>query len=190
MKAINWKGYLLEIFTIFFSIILALMLNNWNEYRKERMTANEHLSNLKQEIALNMEEVTEKVAYHSNLAKQLEGNPDSARLILKLSRLKDYAWQIAESGPIHKYIEDSIYLKFLEIYKLQETLDNHNENVGELMSYLNVVGPYHAFAIPQLKEKAKEFEYHAKRGWIYIFEDTIYYENRLKELYTQLLEEL
>ena len=80
MDRINWKGYLLEFFTVVMGILLAFGLNNWNENRKERVNAQQYLQGIKQEIQLNLEEITEKLVYHQNLQKELIHNPASVGL--------------------------------------------------------------------------------------------------------------
>ena len=191
MKTSNWKGYLLETLTVVFSILLALGLNNWNENRKARIVANQHLNGIKEEIKLNYEEVSVKLDYHKTLMDSLKKNPLGTSLILKASEPKSYAWHIAENSNLKEFVASDLYLKLLEIYSLQESLKEHNANASELMAYLNVVAPYHLSpVVDKEREVIIELFTRSKEGWINIFEDTVFYETALKQLYKEILDQI
>jgi len=50
----KWAEYLLEIFVIVFGILIAFMLNNWNEGRKNERKELEHLKNIAKNLETNI----------------------------------------------------------------------------------------------------------------------------------------
>ena len=87
MNKINWKSYLLEFLTVVFSILMAFGLNNWNENNKEKAAAMRYLEGIKQEVTLNLEEVTTKLDYHKELNDNLRKDPMKVSLVLKSSKV-------------------------------------------------------------------------------------------------------
>ena len=58
------------------------------------------------------------------------------------------------------------------------------------MAHLNVVGPYYLVKAIEDENEKVAFYQKSKQGWINVFSDAIYYESILKELYTEILNEL
>lgn len=70
-----------EIALVVIGILIALQINNWNEYRKDRIKEKAILHELKENIQININLLDEYIRYH-------ESNNQSAQIILKTLRNK------------------------------------------------------------------------------------------------------
>jgi len=192
MKKVDWTNHFIEFITVVVGILLAFGLNALYESQKEANLVDKQLLGIKQEIGLNLAEVNNKLIYHRGLRDSLRIHPENVNLRLKAPNLKNSAWRIAENVAFKESIDYDLYRDLIEIYQIQDKLDKHTENAGELMSYLNIVGPYHRLNLFINKDKLnremaiKEL----KGGWVYIFEDTVSWEEELQLLYKQVLKKL
>lgn len=185
----NWLHYFIEFVTVALGILLAFALNTNREMRRERELASQYLEGIRQEIAVNLQEIESKLDYHELLLSNLRGDrPDTVRMVIRPANLKDHAWIIAENSTFQSHTDYEVYMKLIEVYSTQRTLSAHNGNAGELMTYLNLVGPLHMLAADTDTEFFQLFNKEGKKSWIPIFEDMTSYENRLRTQYREVLD--
>lgn len=64
MKNQNWKKYAYEFLSIFFAVILAFSLNNWNDNRRERRAGNKILAEIHYGLSKDIDDVRENLTGH------------------------------------------------------------------------------------------------------------------------------
>lgn len=192
MKKIDWTNHILEFVTVVVGILLAFGLNAFYENQKEANIVDKQLQGIKQEVERNLAEINQKLIYHQGLIDSLRINPENVMLRLKAPNLKNAAWRIAENVAFRDGIDYDLYKNLIDIYQIQDKLNEHSANAGELMSYLNIVGPYHKLNLFLNKDKLDRAMVvrELRGGWVYIFEDTVSWEKELQLLYKQVLEKL
>jgi len=190
MKKINWTNHLIEFATVVFGIVLAFSLNNWNENRKDEDLAKQYLEGIKAEVTDNLSEVEKKLAYHDTLLTQLRAGSDTVRLIIRAANLKNYAWSMAQNSSFNRHTDYGLRRLLLTTYNLQDKLDEHNRNTGELMTYLNIMGPMYLLSANLDNFTEEEFDQMSLAGWVPIFEDMTTYEKELMGIYQLVLEKI
>ena len=72
----NSKNYFLEFITVLFAVISAFGLNNWNETRKNRISEEKILREIRVGLARDLEDIEENIERHKNsiLAAELYSN--------------------------------------------------------------------------------------------------------------------
>lgn len=187
MKNLPWTNYLIEFFTVVLGILIAFGLNTFYNNKTEEARARHFLEGVRLEIQENAKEVSEKLAYHKEIHEELLTNPDSVILRLKASRVKNFAWQIAQENSISQHIPYELYRKLAEIYEAQDYLQQNNKEASTMMSHLNVLSPFYIVGVDVSAEEAEAFTKDVKRGWTPVFEDFITGEESLMELYEDVL---
>lgn len=187
MKNLPWTNYLIEFFTVVLGILLAFGLNTYYNNKTDETRARHFLEGVRLEIEENAKEVAEKLAYHKSIHTDLNTNPDSVILRLKTSRVKNFAWQIAQENSISQHIPYDLYRKLAEIYEAQDYLQQNNNEASAMMSHINVLSPFYLVGVDVSEEEAVAFGQNYKQGWTPIFEDFITAEEDLIELYNDTL---
>lgn len=187
MKNITWTNHLIEFFTVVLGILLAFGLNTYYNNKVEEERALHFLEGIRLEIEENTKEVTQKLTYHKGILDTLNINPSEVILRLKTSRVKDFAWQIAQKNSISQHIPYDLYRRLAEIYETQDDLKLSNKEASAMMSHVNVLSPFYIVGVDVSQEEAKAFSEDYKRGWAPIFEDFITAEENLVELYDEVL---
>ncbi|MEP3387241.1 MAG: hypothetical protein ABJO02_03580 [Reichenbachiella sp.] len=188
MKNITWTNHLIEFFTVVLGILLAFGLNTYYNNKVEEERALHFLEGVRLEIEDNANEVGEKLEYHRGIFEDLTKNPSEVVVRLRLSRVKNFAWQIAQENSISQHIPYELYSKLAEIYEAQDYLQQNNKEASTMMSHLNVLSPFYVVGVDVSEKEALEFSKDVKRGWAPIFEDFITAEQNLNELYKEALE--
>ncbi len=181
------KKYLLEFVTVVIGILIAFGLNAYAEQRKEKQKVNEFITGIELELKENLKEVTIKKEYHLELLKTLNENPDSAVLVIRPAFLKNYAWTLAEGSLLQKYLDYSDYKKLMEIYTMQDVLATLNAEIGEVMTYVNVVSPFFMAGAKEEGYDAQKFRLNWKKRWKPVFQEMSSIEGLLENLYTDYL---
>lgn len=188
MSNIKWVNHFIEFFTVVLGILLAFGLNTYYNNKVEEERARHFLEGVRLEIEENVREVSEKLAYHKGIHDTLRSTPSQVVLRLKTSRVKDFAWQIAQENSISQHISYELYRKLAEIYAAQNYLQQNNNEAMTMMSHVNVLSPFYIVGVDVSEEEAKAFGEDYKKGWIPVFEDFITAEEELLELYDEALE--
>ncbi|WP_420580092.1 hypothetical protein [Reichenbachiella sp.] len=187
MSNIKWTNHLIEFFTVVLGILLAFGLNTYYNGKVEEERARHFLEGIRLEIEENTEEVAEKLAYHEGIRDTLYTDPSKVVLRLKASRVKNFAWQIAQENSISQHIPYELYSKLAEIYEAQENLQQTNKEASNIMSHVNVLSPFYIVGVDVSEEEARAFSQDYKKGWTPIFEDFISAEKELLFLYNEAL---
>lgn len=183
----KWINYLIEFLTVVLGILLAFGLNTYYNNRIEKERAIHFLEGVRLEIEDNASEVQEKLEYHRNIFDSLTMNPTEVVIRLRSSRVKNFAWQIAQENSISQHIPYELYSKLAEIYEAQGDLEQNNKEASTMMSHLNVLSPFYVVGVDVSEKEAMEFSKDVKRGWMPIFEDFITAEQNLLKLYDEAL---
>lgn len=187
MKNLPWINYFIEFLTVVLGILLAFGLNTYYNDKVEEKRARHFLEGIRLEIEENSKEVAEKLAYHKGIRDTLNSTPSKVILRLKTSRVKDFAWEIAQENSMSQHISYELYRKLAEIYEAQNYLRQNNNEASTMMSHVNVLSPFYVIGVNVSEEEAKAFSKDYKIGWIPIFEDFITAEENLIELYEEAL---
>lgn len=187
MKNITWTNHLIEFFTVVLGILLAFGLNTYYNGKVEQERASHYFEGVRLEIEENALEVSKKLDYHNKIRSELVENPLEVNLQLRASRVKDFAWRIAQENAISQHISYDVYKKLAEIYSIQSTLNQNAKEAGNMMSHMNVLSPFYVIGVDVSEEEEEKFLRRIKQGWIPIFEDFIYYESHLDTLYNEVL---
>ncbi|WP_422360715.1 hypothetical protein [Reichenbachiella sp.] len=187
MSNIKWTNHLIEFFTVVLGILLAFGLNTYYNNRLEQERVSHYLEGVKLEIEENAKEVSQKLEYHNKIRSELVETPLKVNLQLRASRVKDFAWQIAQENAISQHISYDVYKKLAEIYSIQSTLNQNAKEAGNMMSHMNVLSPFYVIGVDVSEEEEEKFLKRIKQGWIPIFEDFIYYESQLDTLYIEAI---
>ncbi len=68
----KWREYLIEIAVIIIGIMLAIALNNWNEYRKDRQKEKQFLQQIHEEFLQNKKQLEVVIAYHREILSECD----------------------------------------------------------------------------------------------------------------------
>ena len=188
MKNLPWVNYLIEFITVVLGILLAFGLNTYYNNRIEEERASHFLEGVRREIEVNANEIAEKLKYHQGIINNLSNSPDTVIIRLKSPNVKSYAWQIAQDNSISQHIPYDVYKKLAEIYAMQQLVDQSAREASGIMAHSNVISPYYIIGVDVNEEQAREFTRTVKMVWIPVFEDFVYYEEKLTELYKEALE--
>jgi len=174
----NYKKLFLDFFMLTFSVLLAFLLNSWNEDRKEKNEAQLYLNGIFEEIDYNIIELDTTIVYHKDLLKKLKDDPRDAIVILKPASLSNEAWVLSENDVFKKHVHKGLYKKLAQGYHIHEKLTRHSDYASEIMANSNIFGPYYMaevlFGEPD-EENMEKFRKLTKSGWVPIFQDWCYY---------------
>jgi len=68
----KWREYLIEMAVIIIGILLAIALNNWNEYRKDRQKEKQFLQQIHNEFLQNKKQLEEVITFHREILNECE----------------------------------------------------------------------------------------------------------------------
>ncbi len=85
----NIKTILLESFFILLAVLLALLLNEWNNDRNNQKLVNQILESAKQEISENLEIVSQTLEYRSELLNNMRGGTNVIQRFRDFTELTD-----------------------------------------------------------------------------------------------------
>lgn len=170
------KSILKEVVLITTGVVLALMLSQWNETRKEKEQARFSLVNIKSELERNKKAVSKALQYHQDLYDKIINEPDSAIMSLNFAQLSNNAWELSKNTRLLNYLDYQVSLKLVEIYDMQEEYDQDTKIAYNMMSTSSILGTNQLKTINEWKQ-----------GWIGSFQSTLYVEKLLVEKYEKAL---
>ena len=186
---INYKSILRELLIVFLGVLIAMLLNSWNEKRQEKIQAQNYLNGIYEEIDLNVKVLEKGLVYHQGLLESLRMEPKDANLSLNPSMVTNFAWKLAENNIFKENVDKDIYRKLAAAYQMHDFLMGIQINAGDRMSEVNILSPYYMIGAtnqnPTEADK-EEFLIGIKKSWIPVFESWIgiegHYLNLLKEI--------
>ena len=125
-----------EIVLIMVGILLALQLNNWNEYKKVRVVELQLLEDLKSELTTNLEQLTKAMEYHKiskDAAKKLlqifngEYEYKKHTEVDSLLGVVQWAWTFDPSMGVMDAIKNSGYFNAVQNSKLRKLIASYEE---------------------------------------------------------------
>lgn len=169
MKSNTWRKYGLEFLSIFIAVLLALGLNNWNDNRRDRITESKILSEIRngliqdiEDIKLNVlghQEGNKAVFYWAQLIHQQEVNLDSfpmhyfniTRDFVSIQNRSGY--ESLKSKGLDLIQDDDLRIKIISLYEYNfATLEKLEERYAETQfhrSYFQLINdmmlPYLGF---------------------------------------------
>ncbi|MCV9385488.1 hypothetical protein [Reichenbachiella ulvae] len=128
MKQGTWKKLGVEVFSIVFAVLLALVLNHWREDVLDRKSSNHALQNVLIEIATNRQDLVQEVENLDTLIHQLkgrlgqlkEGQESDAGLGISFTLLSHSAWEMAQVTGAVKNFDLDFLMNVSELYEFQE----------------------------------------------------------------------
>ncbi|MEM7574962.1 MAG: hypothetical protein AAF433_18800 [Bacteroidota bacterium] len=169
MNSNSWRKYGLEFLSIFVAVILALALNNWNDNRRDRITEDKILSEIRnglikdiEDIELNVfghKEGMKSISYWTQLIYQEEVNLDSfpkhyfgiTRDFVSIQNRSGY--ESLKSKGLDLIQDDDLRIKIISLYEYDfATLEKLEESYAETQfhrSYFHAINdlmaPYLGF---------------------------------------------
>lgn len=132
---------LFESALIVFSVLLALVLNEWRESRAEKERVEQALGAIRAELRENRRLVDEAREYHARLAASFDASarrgaerPDlsaAERGLLHPARVLRTAWESAQSTGASSAIPYDTVLRLSSVYVRQEEYEALSRTVGE-----------------------------------------------------------
>lgn len=192
MKKLKYSAVLRDFIMMTLSVLLAFMLNSWNENRKDRKEARNYLSGIFEEAEENIQILNKSIPYHKELLNTLTSDPASAKLILKPPRLTKNAWDLAQNDVFKSNVERSLYKKISHAYSDHENLIRLLNQGSEKMAEVNILAPYYMVAASEdnpFKAEMQKFDMITNSSWKPIFQDWVGAEERYLESLQAVLKE-
>lgn len=171
------------------SVLLAFVLNSWNESRNDKKRAQLYLDGIYKEINYNVAQLDTLLVYHEGLLNSLINTPLKTKLILHSPRLSKEAWKLSENDVFKSHIDYALYKKLAIAYDKHDILMRHTNHAGQQMSTLNIFSPYLEATLKTADPNDEEIQMirkMKKQAWINVFRDWVSYESdylsQLKEL--------
>lgn len=186
---LNFQNIIKELLIVCFGVLIAMLLNSWNEKRKEKIQAQNYLVGIYEEVEANIKILKKSIPYHQGLLDDLRRKSEEANLSLNPSRVTNFAWKLSENNIFKENIDRQLYRQLAEAYQVHDYLMGTQIDAGKKMSEMNVMAPFYmANTIGKniSKEEEKKFESKVMSGWIPIFETWTY----LEKYYLELLQEI
>lgn len=163
-----------EILLVVIGILIALQVNNWNEQRKQRATELHYLSNLKNDLNLNIAEIEKYIAVRNSrtasaniILEYFEGKPLTDFDEFNRNAVNVYTWQkffqidntfqeLTNSGNLSIISNDSIKNNLFNLETLYKKLKYEEEHFrydSEVMLYEP------AYGIIDINAQIKNFIY-------------------------------
>jgi hypothetical protein len=168
-----------EILLVVIGILIALQVNNWNEQRKQRATELHYLSNLKNDLNLNIAEIEKYIAVRNSrtasaniILEYFEGKPLTDFDEFNRNAVNVYTWQkffqidntfqeLTNSGNLSIISNDSIKNNLFNLETLYKKLKYEEEHFrydSEVMLYEP------AYGIIDINAQIKNFMYQVTNG--------------------------
>ncbi len=189
---INYQSILRELLIVFFGVLIAMLLNSWNEKRQEKIQAQNYLNGIYEEIDLNIKILEKGLVYHQSILEGLEMKPTETNLSLNPSMVTNFAWKLAENNVFKENVNKDIYRKLAAAYQMHDFLMGIQINAGDRMSEVNILSPYYMIGAtnqnPSEADK-KEFFIGIQKSWIPVFESWTGIEKRYLDLLLEIVKE-
>ncbi len=149
----NLAKLLLESILIIFSVLLALLLNEYRTSLREQKLKKSALENVEKEIINNLATVKEWLPYHTKVLKNIQNalkDPATQKTMLKngeiyywemmprgfvQSLIYNTAWEIMKDVNTQSNLDFEIMLKLSNLYKLQE--EGVQATIHTILNHMN-----------------------------------------------------
>ncbi|MEO1515906.1 MAG: hypothetical protein AAFV95_12870 [Bacteroidota bacterium] len=189
----EFKAVFKELLIVIIGVFIGMLLNSWNEGWKARKEADRYLQGIQEEMLGNIEKLKEGIPYHQKLLAGLREDPTNVRLVLNATPVSDLAWKLSENNTFKNNIDKDIYYKIAQVYQYHDNLVSIQDQAGDRMSELNVIGPFYQLQLIDKDidaETMKEIEESVIQGWIPIFESWTSFEQQYLDALKTVVQEL
>lgn len=125
-KSTNWKALLIEALLVTFSVLLALLLNQWRQNINDRALVAKALQTFRDEILANKTEIEQKLPAHEQLLQSIE-EKKSGNIGLQMPIVRDTALEIIETAGAAPHMQFSDLAILSEIHEMHTT---YKQNVA------------------------------------------------------------
>lgn len=189
---VTYQSFFKELGIITLGVLIAMLLNSWNEKRKEINQAESYLVGIYEEIEINVKILKESIPYHQSLLDGLRKNPSEVNLSLNPASITNFSWKLSENNIFKENIDRALFLKLAKAYQSHDYLLETQIDAGQRMSEVNIMSPFFMLSTIGKKisdDEKKEFNINRMKSWIPIFETWTYLEKHYLELLEEILKE-
>lgn len=175
-KSTKWKSLLIEALLVTFSVLLALLLNQWRQNINDRALVAKALQTIRAEIMANQAEIEQKLPVHELLLQSIK-EKNAGDIGLQMPLLRDTAMEIIETAGAAPHMEFSDITILSEIHEMHTTYKKNAAVITQLVySEMFTVSPatYDKFL----------------RGYAILIGDVINFEKALLQQYAEALARL
>ncbi len=133
-----FKGFILEIFSIVISILLALAVDRWRQKRHRMRITKELAESILKELKTNLNEVKKLTPVHENTLNHLSDLPEgtnvsSIAMNIELPDILSSAWEVTKSTQGLTYMPLSLVTQLSKTYYVQNFLQRLEEKVFDIV---------------------------------------------------------
>lgn len=131
--------FIIELFSVIIGVLLALMLNQWNEDRTNQKAVQVALTNVANEIQAN-QSLLEMVHKQNALVFQdqdASDSSDSSDTFTPVIQLQETAWNALQSAGLLTIVDYDILLMLSQVYSIQGIYKSFGSKVVD--SYMNII---------------------------------------------------
>jgi hypothetical protein len=168
MKLDNWRKYGFEFLSIFFAVILAFALNNWNDHRRDDEAANKILAEISNGLSKDIEDISENKLGHKmgilsceywrDAINGKEINQDHV-INHYFSLTRDYisiqnisGYESLKSKGLELIEDDSLRFEIITLYEYDYSiLKKFEEEYNEMQYHENYFEAFNEVIAPNLK---------------------------------------
>jgi len=175
-KSKTWKSYLFQVALVTFSVLLALLINEWRQDIKNKALVAQAVKTIRDEISTNRAEIEEKLPMHEQLYTSIQ-EKKIGNIGLNVPILRDTALEIIEASGASPHLKYSDLVIISEIHEMQITYKQNIAVISQLI-YSKM------FTL-----SASDFN-EFLRGYSILIGDVINFEKVLLSQYTDALAQL
>ena len=138
---VSLAGLVAQLFFVAAGVYLGMRAEDWREQRGRREAARATLTNLREELRRNREEVAHVLPYHRELAESLlalQGRGTPVRNFAELQRavrwrgfrqlgFRHAAWDLALANQSLGWVDPSLAFPLADLYEAQASLDRYQD---------------------------------------------------------------
>ncbi len=140
-QRIDWAKVGVEMISVVFAVLLALLLNELRNNVKDNILLEKARRNLQEELRYNLDETKNKLSLHQSQLEELEQLADSLQVLdlpfyeyqvpVGILNLKDAAWQSITLTNVVNQLEFEELSTYSELYRGYEIIDKLQDNYIE-----------------------------------------------------------
>ncbi len=132
------KGLLVEVFSIVFSVLLALAVDRWRENRRRIHLAKELTRGILEELQTNLKEIKKLLPLHEDVLRHLsnlplDSNVTPMMMSIELPGILSSMWELSKTTQALNYIPLPLVTQLSKIYIVQGFLQHMEEKVLDIL---------------------------------------------------------
>ncbi|MBD3223821.1 MAG: hypothetical protein GF313_03780 [Caldithrix sp.] len=178
--ASRFGGFALEVFSVVFAVLLALVANDWRESRSTEELTQRSIASIKQELETNLILVQNAHEHHGKILdfirKRLptKGEPSKATAdsilaelykegIIKPAAVVAIAWSTAQISGGIQGIDFDVVLSFSKVYAFQNDYQRATQATNNAMNIARFIGAESSSILAGIYESVNTHWWHEKR---------------------------